>query len=34
LLDLISVIGKLMGLIHAIIGSGMVVDEINLAFKL
>ena len=32
--DLISVIGKLMGLIHAIIGTGMVVDGINLAFKL
>ena len=32
--DLISVIGKLMGLILAIIGTGMVVDGINLAFKL
>ena len=32
--NLISVIGKLMGLILAIIGTGMVVDGINLAFKL
>ena len=32
--NLISVIGKLMGLILAIIATGMVIDGINLAFKL
>jgi len=32
--DLISVIGKLMGLILAIIGTGMVTDGIKLTFKL
>ena len=32
--NLISVIGKLMGLILAIIGAGMILEGINLAFKL
>ena len=31
--NLISVIGKLMGLILAIIGTGMIVEGIKLAFK-
>ena len=32
--NLISVIGKLMGLVLAIIGTGMIVDGIKLTFKL
>ncbi|NOR87768.1 MAG: NAAT family transporter [Bacteroidales bacterium] len=32
--NLISVIGKLMGLILAVIGTGMIIDGIKLAFKL
>jgi len=31
--NLISVIGKLMGLVLAVIGTGMIVDGIKLTFK-